>query len=104
MQAKAPKPAAVGAAVAVVGRVCNHLAGIDELWLALGEERDYDAAAKLGPAYRADLRLLEDLGWAPEESGGSFALTMTAGELVPLLQRLREEARSLSPLAGQTWG
>ena len=75
--------------------VCNHLAGIDELWLALGQQRDYEAAARLGPAYRADLRLLEDLGWAPQESGESFALTMTAGELAPLLQRLREEAREL---------
>ena len=75
--------------------VCNHLAGIDELWLAFGEQRDYETAAKLGRAYRADLRLLEDIGWDPEDSGESFPLTMTAGELVPLLQRLREEAREL---------
>ena len=80
--------------------VCNHLAGIDELWLALGQERDYGSAAQLGRAYRADLRLLDDIGWDPQEAGERFALTMTADELVPLLQRLREEARGL--LAGDS--
>jgi hypothetical protein len=78
--------------------VRNHLGGIDGIWIALEEDRDYAAAEQLGLELAADFRLLADIGWAPEEDRDPVRLTMPAHELRSLLGRLRAEAEAV--LAG----
>ncbi|MFT3864069.1 MAG: hypothetical protein QM729_07345 [Solirubrobacterales bacterium] len=46
-------------------------------------------AARLGRELAAELRLMEDLGWAERSRRTSFELTMPAEELRPLLTRLQ---------------
>jgi hypothetical protein len=43
-------------------------------------------------ANAADLRLLDDLGWDPEERRESYALTLPTAELAEALGRLRRDA------------
>jgi hypothetical protein len=72
--------------------VRNHLGSIEDFWVALERTRDFARAERLGREFAEDFRLLEDIGWAPDEPGETFALTLPAEELAALARRLREEA------------
>jgi hypothetical protein len=65
------------------------ISGLSDVSMAL-EKREYPDAARLGRWYAAELRLLDDLGWAERSERTSFELTMSADELRPLLIRLQE--------------
>jgi hypothetical protein len=75
--------------------VCNHLSGVDAVWLALHNQKDYAAAGRLGLEFSEDLHLLADLGWDPDDSREVFELTMPARELKEALKRLWEEGKAL---------
>jgi hypothetical protein len=75
--------------------VRNDLGGIGDVAIALEEKGDVATAERLGRKFAEDLRLLEDLGWHPEDERQAFALTMAGGELTKLLDRLRGEAACL---------
>ncbi len=75
--------------------VCNHLYGIEDLWIALGRSRDYSTAERLGIEFGEDFRLLADIGWNPDEERDSFELTMPLHDLAELLNRLHDEAKQL---------
>jgi hypothetical protein len=75
--------------------VRNHLGSIEDLWLALERYRDYAKAERLGIEFNEDFRLLEDIGWSPEEPRGAFELTMLPHDLAELLARLQGDAKRL---------
>lgn len=54
---------------------------------ALDESR-YRTAEILGARYRAELRMLEDLGWGPDEPRARFELTLPDAQLARSLLRL----------------
>lgn len=72
--------------------VCNHLAGLNDVWLALEVRGDFATARRLAAEFVEDVRLLEDIGWDREDGRESFELTMPRADLARLLRRLWEEA------------
>jgi hypothetical protein len=73
--------------------VRNHLGSIEDFWVALERTRDFATAERLGLEFGEDFRLLEDIGWRPDESRERFELTMPPHDLAELLQRLQGDAR-----------
>jgi hypothetical protein len=56
------------------------------------EQEDFETARRLAREFTEDFRLLEDLGWGPDERP-EVSLTIPAGNLPPILERLRSEAQ-----------
>jgi hypothetical protein len=75
--------------------VRNHLGGLGDVFVEMEQRKDFDAAERLGREFAEDFRLLEDIGWRPNDGRESVALTMPLGELSGLLQRLQDEAERL---------
>lgn len=75
--------------------VRNHLGGIGDIWVALEENREYVLAEQMGLEFGEDFRLLQDLGWEPEDNRKKVELTMEPHDLTELLTRLRGEAESV---------
>jgi hypothetical protein len=75
--------------------VCNHLYGIEDLWIALGRSRDYATAERLGIEFSEDFRLLSDIGWDPRDGRESYELTMPVHNLTETLKRLHDEAEAV---------
>ena len=75
--------------------VCNHLYGVEDLWIALGRSRDYATAERLGIEFGEDIRLLADIGWRPDEDRAEFELTIPPHDLAETLKRLHDEAEKL---------
>lgn len=75
--------------------VCNHLYGIEDLWIALGRSRDYATAERLGIEFGEDFRLLGDIGWDPNDGREAFELTIPPHDLAETLKRLHNEAERL---------
>jgi hypothetical protein len=72
--------------------VRNHLGSVGDLWIALEERENYEAAERLGLELSEDCRLLDDIGWRRDKEGESFELTMAPHELAKALRRLHGEA------------
>lgn len=72
--------------------VRNHLGGLGDVFVEMEQRKDFDAAERLGREFAEDFRLLDDMGWRPNDGRESVALTMPLGELSDLLQRLQDEA------------
>jgi hypothetical protein len=70
----------------------NHLGSIGDVWTALEETEDFETAERLGIEFGEDFRLLQDLGWHPNDSRQTVALTMPTDDLAELLKRLQDEA------------
>lgn len=75
--------------------VCNHLSGLNDVWLALEVRGDFATARRLAAEFVEDVRLLEDIGWDREDDRDSFQLTMRPRSLTRLLRRLWEEAEAM---------
>jgi hypothetical protein len=78
--------------LAVYEQVRLHLSTVSDLWLALERNHDYETAKRLGREFSEDSRLLDDLGWNPEDVRPEFELTMPDADLMRVLGRLRGEA------------
>jgi len=78
---------------AIYKQTINHLAGLNDVWMAL-DRNDYKDAAHLGPMFEADLRLLRDLGWSPHDDRERIELTMSYEDLERIMRRLRDEAKN----------
>jgi hypothetical protein len=78
---------------ALYAQVRSHLAALSDVFTAMEHQGDFATAERLGKEFAKDFRLLEDLGWYPEGSREQFELTMPPEELVPLMRRLRDEAK-----------
>jgi hypothetical protein len=72
--------------------VRNHLAGIEDFWVALERIRDFAAAERLGLEFSEDFRLLQDIGWGERDERERFELTMPPHDLMEVLRRLQAEA------------
>lgn len=72
--------------------VRNHLASIEDFWIALERTKDFAAAERLGEEFAEDFRLLRDIGWSEYDVREAYVLRMPAGDLASLLRRLRGEA------------
>ena len=74
--------------------VRDHLGGLNDVWVAMEQDKDFATAERLGLEFGEDLRLLADLGWAESNDQETVELTMPPEDLIDLLKRLREEAIS----------
>ena len=75
--------------------VRNHLAGLSDVFMAMERRGDFIAAERLGHEFSEDFRLLQDIGWRPQDYRRRFVLTMPVPELTAVLLRLRGEAEHL---------
>ncbi len=80
-----------GERAALYAQATQNLSGIADVLLHY-EHGDYLAARRLANRAAQDTRLLNDLGWVPEDSRRTFDLKMPSDELIATLGRLREEA------------
>jgi hypothetical protein len=71
--------------------VMQHISGIGDVNLMI-EQKDFASAERYGLEYGEDLRMLDDLGWDPDDARASYALTLPADELIEALKRLRLDA------------
>lgn len=72
--------------------VRNHLGAIGDIWIAFEQDKEFVLAERLGLEFGEDLRLLQDIGWEPNDGRERFELTMPLHDLMELLQRLHGEA------------
>lgn len=77
---------------ALYEQVRNHLAAFGDLWIALETDREYANAERLAVEFGEDFRLLEDLGWDPDDGRFTVELTMERHDLIEVVKRLRDEA------------
>ncbi len=71
--------------------VTQHISGIGDVHLMI-EQRDFATAERFGLEFGEDIRMLDDLGWDPEDARDSYALTQPRHELIEALKRLRLDA------------
>jgi hypothetical protein len=71
--------------------VTQHISGIGDVDMKLSAG-DFIAAERLGLEYSEDIRMLDDLGWDPEDERDSFDLTLPPHDLMEALKRLRHDA------------
>jgi len=67
------------------------VSGIGDIYIELTANRGA-SALQLRHRYFDDLRLLDDLGWGPDDPGEAFAITMDPAPLIDTLQRLNRLA------------
>ena len=70
----------------------NHLALVQDFWVAMERTKDGAMAERLGLEFAEDFRLLQDIGWGAKDERETFDLTMLEHDLMELLQRLHSEA------------
>jgi hypothetical protein len=71
--------------------VRRHVSGIQDVDLMI-KAGDFAAAERHGREFREDVLLLDALGWDPDDSRDTYALTAPPEELIRMLTRLREDA------------
>jgi len=76
---------------AIYDLLLGRLTFLPDLFKAV-EQEDFETARRLAREFTEDFRLLEDLGWGPDERP-EVSLTIPAGNLPPILERLRAEAQ-----------
>ena len=72
--------------------VRDHLGGLNDVWIAMEQDKDFATAERLGMEFGEDFRLLADLGWAESDGREAVELTMPPEDLTEMLRRLRDEA------------
>lgn len=80
--------------------VRNHLGAIGDIWIAFEQDKEFVLAERLGLEFGEDFRLLQDIGWEPNDSRERFELTMPLHDLMELLQRLHGEAAHVLVASG----
>jgi hypothetical protein len=75
--------------------ISNHLALVQDFWVAMERTKDGATAERLGLEFAEDFRLLQDIGWGEKDERETFDLTMPEHDLMELLQRLQGEAVSV---------
>lgn len=56
--------------------VRNHLSGLGDVFMAMEQRSDFATAERLGSEFAEDFRLLQDIGWRPDDYRRRFLLTM----------------------------
>ena len=75
--------------------VRNHLVGLSDVFMAMERRGDFITAERLGQEFSEDFRLLQDIGWRPQDYRRRFVLTMPVPELTAVLLRLKGEAEQI---------
>lgn len=68
------------------------LAALDDLRMAF-EDGDFETATRLGARFGDELRLMEDLGWGPDDRDAPITLTMPAEQRCRIFTRLRSSTQ-----------
>ncbi len=76
---------------AVYGFLVEHLGALGDVRIAI-DRGEFDTARRLAREFAEDFRLLDDLGWGPDERS-EVPLTIPSGELAAIFERLRADAR-----------
>ena len=71
--------------------VTQHISGIGDVTMMI-EAGNFAEAERFGLEYSEDIRMLNDLGWDPDDDRESFDLTLPPLELIEVLKRLRQDA------------
>lgn len=79
---------------AIYQEVALDLNGLTDLWREF-EDGDYDRARELRQRFELDMRLLDDLGWEPDQEAGEFELTMDAVDLAAAVSHLVVQTGSI---------
>ncbi len=79
---------------AVHQEIMLDLTGVGDIFHALNGD-DYEKAREYRRRFEDDMRLLDDLGWEPEQEADEFELTMPRPDLARALRRLDASARSM---------
>lgn len=74
-------------------QVVQHLSGIGDVFERY-QAGDIPAAERLAEDFADDIRLLGDLGWAPDEPHRTFEVTAATEDLKRVLARLQGEVRN----------
>lgn len=91
---------------AIYGEVVLDLSGTGDIRVNL-DSGDYEAAREHRRRYEEDMRLLDDLGWEPEQDESEFEITMDYEDLARVLRRLNRSAADtlhiyvIEPLEGE---
>jgi hypothetical protein len=80
-----------GERAALYAQAIQNLSGIADVLMHY-ERGEFGTARQLANRAAQDIRLLNDLGWVPEDSRKTFDLRMPVDELIATLGRLGEEA------------
>jgi len=70
----------------------EHLGGLGDVRMAI-DRGDVETARRLAREFAEDFRLLDDIGWGPDERI-AVPLTIPPGELTAIMNRLRGDAQS----------
>lgn len=76
---------------AVYELLIEHLGGLGDVRIAI-DRREFGTARRLAREFAEDFRLLNDLGWGPDEQL-EVPLTIPSDELAAIFERLRVDAR-----------
>ncbi len=79
---------------AVYQEIMLDLSGVGDIFHALNGD-DYEKAREYRRRFEDDMRLLDDLGWEPEQEADEFELTMPRADLARALRRLNASAGSM---------
>jgi hypothetical protein len=74
---------------AIHADVLNHLSGVGDVYLMI-ERGELADAQRLRREFEEDMRLLDDLGWAEDDTAESFELTMPRDQLARAMRRLHD--------------
>ncbi len=69
----------------------EHLGGLGDVRIAI-DRGDVETARRLAREFAEDFRLLDDIGWGPDERI-AVPLTIPPGELTAIMNRLRGDAQ-----------
>ena len=72
---------------AIYQEVLTDLTGVGDIDIALRND-DYETARRYRRRFEDDMRLLDDLGWEPDQDRDEFELTMPPDGLARVLERL----------------
>jgi hypothetical protein len=78
---------------ALYEQVRTHLGALNDVWIAMECNKDFDTAERLAIEFAEDFRLMEDLGWNPKDERDRVELTMAPHDLMEVARRLRDEAK-----------
>jgi len=79
---------------AIYEEIALDLNGLTDLWTEF-ERGDFERARELRRRFERDMRLLDDLGWEPEQDRDEFELTMDAADLAAAIVHLNRQTGTI---------
>jgi hypothetical protein len=79
---------------AIYEEIALDLNGLTDLWTEF-ERGEFERARELRRRFERDMRLLDDLGWEPEQDCDEFELTMEAADLAAAIVHLNGQTGAI---------